>query len=276
MSNFWRRVTWSALVIGAAAVGGAGCVAEDASGFAERIGSGDQAGAPGNPEVSAAGSSNVASPSSAAVFSEAGAANEAPGGNEAAGAVNEAGGAADEAAGAANAPPEPGCGNGVIDPGEACDPPFAQNNCGGDCQPISTEACNKCTQLELRREGFEDDLTNCSALTGVATAGSAAGVAKSYLCNETLACIRLSECAKAGSPPARCYYGEATTPQGLSAGLANGPCRAEFERGLETTDPDEVFKRIGHYNEYGAARAYARIDADQSVCGPECGLCPCQ
>ncbi|MET0792635.1 MAG: hypothetical protein ABW061_14035, partial [Polyangiaceae bacterium] len=55
------------------------------------------------------------------------------------------------------------------------------------------------------------------------------------------------------------------------SGLANGVCKAQIERGLETTTFSQITQRIKS-PQFGGGIAGARIDCDQAACKNECGL----
>jgi hypothetical protein len=60
----------------------------------------------------------------------------------------------------------------------------------------------------------------------------------------TLACVISSKCAASGSGTA-CYCGTASGASCLGAGAANGACKSDEEKGLETTDPSAIATGFG-------------------------------
>jgi len=158
------------------------------------------------------------------------------------------------------------CGDGVKHPLEVCDPPLTVNNCGRNCAAISTQACIDCDNASEC-----SDFVDCFQLSGNAAAGTpGAGKPKAQLCNETLDCVRDSGCAAGGNGIIKCYCGTANAAD-CQNGLANGACKAEIERGLETTAFAQISQRLKS-PQFGGGIALARIDCEQQVCKAACGL----
>jgi hypothetical protein len=99
-------------------------------------------------------------------------------------------------------------------------------------------ACLACAQTNCSME-----LDGCKTIAGNATAGPAAGTSRSDLCVETLACVVPSSCAAVSG--ATCYCGTASGAGCLTAGAANGVCKSQLERSLETTDPATIATSFG-------------------------------
>jgi len=157
------------------------------------------------------------------------------------------------------------CGNNIKETGELCDPIYTVNDCGKDCKAITSATCLACDNA-----GDCADFTNCSVLTTNAATGPAAGTAKSNLCNEVLDCVRDTGCASAGNAIIKCYCGTANATD-CQNGLANGACKTELERGLETTTFQQIAQRLKS-TIYGGGIAMARVDCEQQICKTECGL----
>jgi len=153
------------------------------------------------------------------------------------------------------------CGDGVKAAGEVCDPKLTVNDCGRDCKAITSATCLACdTSTECT------DFVDCFQLAGNAVNGTP----KAQLCNETLDCVRDSGCAAGGNGIIKCYCGTANATD-CQNGLANGACKAELERGLETTTFAQITQRLKS-TAYGSGIAMARVDCEQQVCKTECGL----
>jgi len=239
----------SAGTAGKAGSGGNAGAAGGSAGAAGKAGSGGSGGNAG-----AAGGSAGASGGSGGSISVAGSGGMSGGGGNpgSSGSGGSAGGAV--------------CGNNILETGEVCDPKYSVNNCGKDCKAITSAACLSCdNQTDCA------DFVNCSQLSTNAAAGSpAAGVPKANLCNEVLDCVRDSGCAASGNAIIKCYCGTASVSD-CQNGLANGACKTEIERGLETTTFNLISQRLKSLS-YGGGVALARIDCEQQVCITECGL----
>lgn len=158
------------------------------------------------------------------------------------------------------------CGDNTVSGDEVCDPKLTVNNCGRDCKAITSQACTDCDN------GSECvDFVDCFQLSGNAAAGTpGAGTPKAQLCNETLDCVRDSGCAAGGNGIIKCYCGTANAAD-CQNGLANGACKAEIEKGLETTAFAQISQRLKS-PQFGGGIALARIDCEQQVCKAACGL----
>jgi hypothetical protein len=114
------------------------------------------------------------------------------------------------------------------------------------------------------------DFVSCDSVSGEAAEGSpAAGKSKASLCKEVLDCVRDSGCA-VGAAPIACYCGNTNAAECLGGG-ANGKCRAQLERGMETAKAATVIQRFKN-TKFGGGLAMARIDCDQTFCLSQCGL----
>ncbi len=159
------------------------------------------------------------------------------------------------------------CGDGIKGPLEVCEPAFSANDCGKTCGHITSAACFNCENDPATCQDFVD----CGSVSGNAAAGSpAAGTPKSNLCNETLDCVRKSGCAANGNGIIKCYCGTANTAD-CQTGGANGACKAQLERGLETTTFAQITQRLKS-PQFGGGIAMARVDCDQQACQAPCDL----
>jgi hypothetical protein len=68
---------------------------------------------------------------------------------------------------------------------------------------------------------------------------------------------------------ADCYCGSAAGAKCLSPRAADGPCKAEIEAGLETTDPAEIATRFADTT-YGGGVALSLLGCAQESCASEC------
>ena len=159
------------------------------------------------------------------------------------------------------------CLDGTVGPTEVCDVQYTVNNCGKDCKSITSAACFTCENDPATCQDF----VSCDSVSGNAAAGSpAAGTPKASLCNEVLDCVRDSACAANGNGIIKCYCGTANTAD-CQSGLANGACKTELERGLETVAFAQITQRLKS-PQFGGGVAMARVDCDQQACKAPCGL----
>jgi hypothetical protein len=149
-------------------------------------------------------------------------------------------------------------------PSSLCSTPYATENCGPTCSAITSAQCLAC-----EANNFCND-TPCSDVVGTALNGSAVGVPRAALCNEALSCLRTTGCSLVpnGSPSsavvAACYCGSVGFPD-CQPSNANGPCKAAFERGLETSDKTAMVTRLTNTT-FGTSQAYVRIECDKVSC----------
>jgi hypothetical protein len=188
--------------------------------------------------------------------------------------------AAAQAAGAGSAKTGAVCGNGVIESGEHCDHESGNNYLVDDCGDIwggSTGVNgseNDCSLITPPDCSFCEKATDCAELTDPlarllatkAEQGPAAGTTRFALYNEVLDCIRDTKCAS--NTGLDCYCGDVSEGD-CDAGKGNGKCRAQIERGIETTDPKEVTNRFSNAA-FGAGLALARIHCDRMYCPVQC------
>ena len=148
----------------------------------------------------------------------------------------------------------------------ACTVAWSTENCGANCGAITSAACLACEPPEAA-DAF------CSVLgDALAQAGSAVGQRRLSLCNKALACLRQTGCSLAATTTteivAPCYCGSVPFDQ-CTAQTANGPCRAEFEQGLETSSPNAMTTLIQDTT-LGTAIAYYRTTYDTDACTSVC------
>jgi cysteine-rich repeat protein len=149
-------------------------------------------------------------------------------------------------------PPFPCNGDGVPLAGELCDAivKYSIENCGADCQPISSATCQSCA------------VANCAG------AETCVGTPNPVQCNATLDCVRDSGCADGGFA-LFCYCGAVSSTECDTPGLAAGACRAEIEAGLGNPDPIFIQNNLFDIG-LSAGRAMARVDCEL---GSGCSAC---
>jgi len=151
-------------------------------------------------------------------------------------------------------------GGGPSCPSNFCSTPYVQENCGAQCEPITSAQCVACEAMK----GCNVGANLCSGLTANADGGSAQGTPRAQLCNEALDCLRTSGCSLDGATTddvvIDCYCGSVAVAS-CTPSTANGPCRVAFERSLETSDLTTMMARITDQT-YGGGRAFNRSDCD--------------
>jgi hypothetical protein len=110
---------------------------------------------------------------------------------------------------------------------------------------------------------------------GTATAGPAAGTARSDLCKQVMACARATGCAVEGDDTP-CYCGTANDSACQSGG-ANGPCKSIIEAASESTDPSDVAARFGNADPndpapYAIGFATFLVGCDFASCNDPCTM----
>jgi hypothetical protein len=172
----------------------------------------------------------------------------------------------------------PFCGDGNVDEGEDCDHEGGNNYLEDDCGDVwgsasgengSASACVSITPLACTIcEGASEcaELMDNGILTGNAIEGPATGTPRHALYNETLDCVRDTNCA-AGNV-LDCYCGTVSASQ-CDAGNGDGVCKTVIERGLETTNPTEISNRLTNVT-LGGGLALARVACDKINCEESC------
>jgi hypothetical protein len=88
-------------------------------------------------------------------------------------------------------------------------------------------SCFSCAQAYCATEA-----QGCDQLVGNAQAGPAVGVSRRTLCLDTVRCVGATSCGS--TLLSTCYCGTSSGAACLTPGVANGACKSETERGLET------------------------------------------
>lgn len=143
-------------------------------------------------------------------------------------------------------PCEAACGNGILEPGEQCDPPDGAS-CNNQCQFGATATCG---------DGTLEDGEDCDRVSSVfclncrynSCYGCVAGATFTQLCSTTtgahkIACQSLAECMFSSG----CSASFATLcfcATGDCAAGATGPCGPQLQGYLGTTDPAQVSAAI--------------------------------
>lgn len=167
------------------------------------------------------------------------------------------------------------CPNPVNNPagnGQVCTAAYTIDECGLNCQQITTDACRACEKADTSACYDDGDATDGSSLLNMAAAiafyGGAATPARVQAGIEAEACIYRTGCANNAPVFTGCYCGTSgsacTTP-----GSANGPCKAELERSLDTTAPLVIATNIGDPS-FGGGVAQVRIACDKTQCASAC------
>ena len=169
---------------------------------------------------------------------------------------------------------EPECGNGIVEPGEECEPASSNDaNCADTCLLPATECLNKAEDRGESRSdacvvcgcnGCASQLDACFNATDKASSGPASGTSRASLCAAVVDCARDSGCS--GDT---CYCGS-TSGIGCLTG-ANGPCKTQIERAAESTSALTIQSRKANTS-YALGRANAVSDCSVAKCKTQCGL----
>jgi len=100
-------------------------------------------------------------------------------------------------------------------------------------------------------------INGCDSISGTARFGPGGGTAKSELCAEALGCALSTGCSDFAS----CYCGQAP------GGIANGACRAPFQRALGSTVAATAYGSISDYSN-GGGWAMSLVECLMTYCGP--------
>ena len=189
-----------------------------------------------------------------------------------AGSVEDAG-ASSQDAGA------PSCGNGVVEPGETCDPPN-NSTCDDNCQSIPIVCGNGIVQpgescdFSSPQACVNCSLTQCGSCSVVLGGGS--GVCSGLNLQDTIACNQLVGCTLSSTctlPPypqggLACYCGTPLDPT-CSAG-AVGLCAAQFNALAHSNDPTVVVSQIFNSSTPVGRVTNAISRFAKAPCGLEC------
>ena len=142
--------------------------------------------------------------------------------------------------------------------------------------PNMTAACEACEKSMCRAFVLDGQPTDfygaCMEATGTIKQGNAQGELKKDVCLEILACIRNTNCADIANPALGgqpCYCGKYAYEDCIK-GMADGPCKTEFEDGAESVKSAEVAERINDpLWAVGAAVSMAVI-CDGMACSSAC------
>jgi len=146
-------------------------------------------------------------------------------------------------------------------PSQTCATPWSNDNCGSNCEALTSLECLTCQQDNCA-------YAYCSTLTDtLAQAGIAVGQPRRLLCNKMLACLRDTGCYKGAASStqlaSKCYCG--TVPFGeCTAQTANGPCREQFEMGLETSSVQEM-ENVLFNPELAGGVVFQRLQCEQGL-----------
>jgi hypothetical protein len=141
---------------------------------------------------------------------------------------------------------------------------------------IKTLLGASCLACAVKDETCLGQVQNCESFSpsDQASAGPAEGTTLTQLCRETLTCVLASKCVEqpADQPDLgeinACYCGDVDYST-CDTDPGQGSCRLDEERGLETTNPDDVLANIPDPT-YGAGMANTIADCLLDFCQTDC------
>ena len=172
------------------------------------------------------------------------------------------------AAGSAGQDATPRCGNGVVEAGEACEPPSSAL-CSEQCGVVATQGCVDCEQAGA-----------CQALSNVCQDNFTSEDDRS-ICYAVQACVRSSACASGSNPVQHCFCGALSTAECSAApvlgnGAPKGVCAGVIREGLALdgqppTNAQVLSRLIDESFPAGAALARVNCDRADPTCIKTCG-----
>ena len=148
------------------------------------------------------------------------------------------------------------CGNGVVEPGETCEPPSTAT-CNEACQLRSPPppACDACVAANCAAEG-----PGCASLPPSSP--------RRAICDSLFQCARRTNCAAENA--AWCWCGTTAIPICVTVpGAANGACLAEELAAAESTDPATIARRFSD-GSFASGAVHNRLACEADLCANEC------
>jgi hypothetical protein len=154
-----------------------------------------------------------------------------------------------------NCVPAGRCGNGIIEPGETCEPPGTAT-CDHACQrrmpPI--DPCDACVEANCTADG-----PGCDSLPSPI---------RRMLCQSLTQCMRRTRCGQMTN--AFCWCGGTPIPQCATGMLPpSGPCRPEEEAAAESTEAAIISERFND-PAFASGAAHNRNTCEKEFCASEC------
>jgi hypothetical protein len=139
----------------------------------------------------------------------------------------------------------------------------APSDAGGGGDLLSPE----CIECQKSTEDCAPLVNGCDSVEGIAAAGPAAGTSRKALCEEAFECAHRTNCGMV--QPHHCYCGTAKIEDCVFKGKAEGPCKAELERALETTDAKKLSSTYMN-PDLGGGIAMRRVTCANRLCNKAC------
>jgi hypothetical protein len=125
----------------------------------------------------------------------------------------------------------------------------------------------ECIECQKNSEDCAPLVNGCDKVEGIAAAGPAAGTSRKALCEEAFDCAQRTNCGMV--QPHHCYCGTAKIEDCVFKGKAEGPCKTELERSLETTDPKKISSTYMS-PDLGGGIAMRRVTCANRLCNKAC------
>jgi hypothetical protein len=151
--------------------------------------------------------------------------------------------------------------------------PFWSDNDEEEESPVSPDAGGgdllspECIECQKASEDCAPLVNGCDKVEGSAAAGPAAGTSRKALCEEAFDCAQRTNCGMV--QPHHCYCGTARIEDCVFKGKAEGPCKAELERALETNDPKAIASTYMN-PDLGGGIAMRRVTCAHRLCNKAC------
>lgn len=166
--------------------------------------------------------------------------------------------------------PSTNCGNGHIDPGEACDDGNTTDFDG--CSSACKSNCEKCLNEFYGEDPDYQALVDfCRNSMVVAADGPSVKQPRSKLCQRLARCIVTSGCYRESNISYDSCYCGGISNKDCESGKAVGACVREYEAAAETREPGTILVQLTNLTlGVGWATELTNIQANRGYCAAPC------